>query len=240
MGSAKPMRPKVGLVRLALGCATAFALTLAVAVSPAEAMVATQLQIGGQLVGTPKITLPHTAQLATSSVAAHAKHIDTWQTKKKRRKAKVANPDNLPQPMIQIIPGSKINLLSRSSKMPIAIKNGYSTQVRVRVRVVATNLKVLIPEVVEVVVPANTTVTAKVPVNAIADGDVILHATLESFSGLRLTKPVSIQMNVILGVEDTVLYGFFSFIAALGALGAYRTVRKRRREASSASESNSK
>jgi len=47
---------------------------------------------------------------------------------------------------------------------------------------------------------------------------------------------VSIQMNVILGVEDTVLYGFISFIAALGALGAYRTVRKRRREAASASE----
>lgn len=230
------MKPKVGLVRLALGCATSFALTLCVAVSPAEAMVASQptsAQVAAQTI----------AQAATQPAAkasktlATSRHVDTWQAKKKRRKAKVANPDTLPQPLIQIIPGSKINLLSRSSKMPIAIKNDYSTQVRVRVRVVATNLKVLIPEVVEVVVPANTTVTAKVPVNAIADGDVILHATLESFSGLRLTKPVSIQMNVILGVEDTVLYGFISFIAALGALGAYRTVRKRRRAATSASES---
>ena len=93
-----------------------------------------------------------------------------------------------------------------------------------------SNLKVLVPAVVEVVVPANTTITAKVPVNAIADGPVILHATLESFSGVRLTIPVDIKMNVILGVEDTVIYAFVGFIALLGAFGVFRTVRKRQRE----------
>ena len=94
----------------------------------------------------------------------------------------------------------------------------------------ASNLKVLFPTLVEVVVPGHTTVTAKVPVTAIADGDVIVHATLETFSGYRLTIPVDIKMNVILGVEDTVLYGFLSFVALLGALGWFRTVRKRRRD----------
>jgi hypothetical protein len=79
-------------------------------------------------------------------------------------------------------------------------------------------------------VTANTTITAKVPVNAIADGPVILHATLESFAGVRLTIPVDIKMNVILGVEDTVIYDFVGFIALLGAFGVFRTVRKRQRE----------
>ena len=150
--------------------------------------------------------------------------------KKKRYRAKIANPDTLPQPLVQVIPGSAINLLSRSSEMPIAIKNSYDSEVRVRVRVQPSNLKVLFPTVVEVKVPANTTVTAKVPVNAIADGPVVLHATLESFSGIRLTVPVDIQMYVILGLEDTVIFGFLGFVALLSAFGVFRTIRKRRRE----------
>jgi hypothetical protein len=99
----------------------------------------------------------------------------------------------------------------------------------VRVVVQPSNLKVLIPGDIEVKVPANTTVTAQVPVNAIGDGDVVLRTTLETFSGLRLTAPVDIQMKVILGVEDAVLFGFIGFVALLGGFGAFRTIRKNRR-----------
>ena len=170
-------------------------------------------------------------QIATVSAGSKGHSFtSSWQAKKKKRHVKIASPDLLPQPLVQIIPGSTINLLSRSSKLPLAIKNDYDSEVRVRVRVQPSNLKVLIPALVEVIVPANTTITAKVPVKAIADGPVILHATLESFSGIRLTVPVDIKMNVILGVEDTVLYGFIGFIALLGTFGVVRTIRKRRRE----------
>ena len=211
MGSKKLMRPKASIWRGALGFAIAFALSF----SP---LLATQSALAN-------------VRSANKSMVTSQTSNSTWQTKKKKRHhSRITNPDTLPQPLIEIIPGSRINLLSRSSKLPIAIKNGYDTQVRVRVRVQPSNLKVLIPAVVEVVIPANTTVTAKVPVNAIADGPVTLHATLETFSGLRLTVPVDIQMSVILGVEDTVLYGFVGFIALLAAFGVYRTVRKRRAE----------
>ena len=148
--------------------------------------------------------------------------------KKKRYKATIANPDSLPQPLIAVIPGSAINLLSRSSNVPIAIKNGYASPVRVRVVVQPSNLKVLILGAVEVLVPANTTVTAQVPVTAIGDGDVVLRTSLETFSGMHLTAPVDIQMKVILGVEDAVVYGFVGFVVLLGAIGSVRTVRKNR------------
>ncbi|MEI6591419.1 MAG: DUF6049 family protein, partial [Actinomycetes bacterium] len=90
---------------------------------------------------------------------------------------------------------------------------------------------------VEVLVPANTTVTAQVPVTAIGDGDVVLHASLESFSGMHLTAPVDIQMKVILGVEDAVVYGFAGFVVLLGGIGVVRTVRKNRRNAAEAEKS---
>jgi len=148
----------------------------------------------------------------------------------KDHKVSITDPDVLPQPQVAVVPGSVINLLSRSSKIPIAIKNDYPSPVRVRVVVQASNLKVLIPAVVEVLVPANTTVTAQVPVTAIGDGDVVLHTSLETFSGLRLTTPVDIQMKVILGVEDAVVFAFSGFVVLLGAIGAIRTVRKNRRD----------
>jgi hypothetical protein len=205
------MRPKASIRRWALGLATALALCF----SP---LVAAQMATA---VGPTTHQTTMTNHVSGSALQAK---------KKKRHRSRITNPDTLPQPLIEIIPGSSINLLSRTSKLPIAIKNGYDTEVRVRVRVQASNLKVLIPAVVEVLIPANTTITAKVPVNAIADGPVTLHATLETFSGLRLTVPVDIQMNVILGVEDTVLYGFVGFIALLAAFGVFRTIRKRRGE----------
>ena len=213
------MRPKLRSWRWAMGFALALASALPATTATTTANAATTAT-ASQQVGAPQASI----RLVKSHV-----QIGDWQAKKKR-KSKVTNPDTLPQPLVAIIPGSSINLLSRSSKLPIAIKNDYDVEVRVRVRVQASTLKVLFPAPVEVVVPAHTTVTAKVPVNAIANGDVVLQATLESFSGVRLTMPVEIKMNVILGVEDTVLYGFLSFIAVLGALGAFRTVRKRRRE----------
>ena len=148
----------------------------------------------------------------------------------KDHKVSITDPDVLPQPQVAVVPGSVINLLSRSSKIPIAIKNDYPSPVRIRVVVQASNLKVLIPAIVEVLVPANTTVTAQVPVTAIGDGDVVLHTTLETFSGLRLTTPVDIQMKVILGVEDAVVFAFSGFVVLLGAIGAIRTVRKNRRD----------
>ena len=214
------MSSKVSFWRWALGCATALALTF----SPLVSAQTASAQIR-----------PADVRIIAQPRSASKIFSGDWQSrkKKKRHQATIANPDVLPQPLIKIIPGSTINLLSRSSKLPIAINNGYDTQVRVRVRVQASNLKVLIPAVVEVTVPANTTVTAKVPVNAIADGKVVLHATLESFSGLRLTVPVDIQMTVILGVEDTVIYGFLAFVTLLAAFGVFRTIRKRRLEAKS-------
>ena len=232
MGSQKLMTPSFGfwrrllleLVAVAIALASAFAAQGAMAANP-EATTQTSLSTQGQLTLAAQSTKHQTAKLQAKK------------KKKKRYRATIANPDRLPQPMIAVIPGSAINLLSRSSKIPIAIKNDYGSPVRVRVIVQPSNLRVLIPGAVEVLVPANTTVTAQVPVTAIGDGDVVLHASLESFSGMHLTAPVDIQMKVILGVEDAVVYGFAGFVVLLGGIGVVRTVRKNRRNAAEAEKS---
>ena len=130
---------------------------------------------------------------------------------------------------VYIIPGSDINLVSRSSNIPIQIQNDFRQDVVIHVHVRPSNLRVSIPSAVEVKVPAFTSVTAKVPVEAIANGEVELKVWIETFSGNRLGRPVMLNMNVNADVEATLLLGFAGGVVVLFGLGIFRTVRKNRK-----------
>jgi hypothetical protein len=137
--------------------------------------------------------------------------------------AAVSTHTDLPPYAIRIVPGSVIHLVSRSSKLPVSIRNDYPVEMRVQVHVAPTNLDALIPAAIEVVVPANTTYVAKVPVTAIADGEVPLNAWLSTFSGLELGPSVRIDLTVNAEVEDSLLAGFAAIVAGLGVAGIIRT-----------------
>jgi len=131
---------------------------------------------------------------------------------------------------IYIVPGSEINLVSRSSNIPIQIKNTYESDVVVHVFVRPTNARVTIPEAVAVKVPGQTTVTAKVPVYAVANGEVMLKAWITTFSGIRLGRAVILGMNVNADMEFAMLVSFAGVISLLLVFGIFRTVRKNRKQ----------
>jgi hypothetical protein len=133
----------------------------------------------------------------------------------------------LPGFAIRIVPGSSIHLVSRSSKLPISIRNDYPQEIRVQVHVAPSNLRALFPAAIEVTVPANTTYVAQVPVNAIADGDVPLKAWLTTFSGLSLGPAVDLSLTINAEVEDSLISGFVILVAGLGVAGVLRTRAKR-------------
>jgi hypothetical protein len=93
-------------------------------------------------------------------------------------------------------------------------------------------LRVTTPDAVEVKIPALTSVTAKVPVEAIANGEVFLKVWIETFSGNRIGRPIMLNMNVNADVETTLLLGFAGGVVVLLGLGIFRTVRKNRRPSS--------
>jgi Family of unknown function (DUF6049) len=144
--------------------------------------------------------------------------------------ASVHSASPLPPTAIKIVPGSTIHLVSRNSKLPVSIQNNFPTEIRVQVHVAPTNLSALIPAAIEVTVPANTTYVAQVPVTAIADGTVALHAWLTTFSGLSLGDPVILNLTINAEVEDSLIGGFAIAVAALLVIGVVRTVRKRRQK----------
>ncbi len=139
------------------------------------------------------------------------------------------NDQPLPPFAVKIVPGSSIHLVSRSSKLPISIQNDFPVNVRVQVHVAPTNLSALVPGVIEVNVPANTTYVAQVPVTAIADGPVPLKAWLTTFSGISLGDPVDLNLIINAEIEESLVGGFILLVAGLGVIGVIRTRTKRQR-----------
>jgi hypothetical protein len=133
-----------------------------------------------------------------------------------------------PEYLIKIIPGSTLRLVAAEGLMPIAIKNGYDEPIRVQIHIRPSNLRAVVPSVVEVTVPAATTSVAKVTVRGVADGDVSLEAWLTTFSGLRLGPAVQLKMVVNAEVETTLMIAFACFVFALLVVGVIRTRRKKR------------
>lgn len=129
---------------------------------------------------------------------------------------------------VYIVPGSEINLVARSSNIPIQIQNDFASDVVVHVHVQPSNLRVSAARAVEVKVPALTSVTAKVPIEAIANGDVDLKVWITTFSGYKIGKPVILTMNVNADVEAVMLISFAGAVAVLLGLGIFRTVRRGR------------
>ena len=142
--------------------------------------------------------------------------------------AAAVNPHNNLRPIgVRILTGSKINLVSHESKLPIAISNDFDTEVRVIVNVRPNTLQVVMPSAVEITIPAQTTVNAKIPITATSDGDVIIDAWLTTFSGLKFGRVVKLQVAVNEDVELYLILGFGSLVGFLIVIGVIRTLRRK-------------
>lgn len=129
---------------------------------------------------------------------------------------------------VQIVKGSNINLVSQDSRVPILLRNKYGTEVRVLIHVTTSNLRVRLPKVTSVTIPANSTVNATVPVQAVANGSVSLKVWLTTFSGLRIGEDMSISMNVLGNFELIAIGSLSILVAALFVVGTLRMLRRRR------------
>lgn len=130
---------------------------------------------------------------------------------------------------VYIVPGSDINLVARTSNVPVQIKNAFASDVRVFLHAKPTNPRVVVARVVEVEIPGGTSVTAKLPVEAVANGVVVLRVWLTTFSGVKIGKESLLQINVSADVEAALLIGFGGAVLALLGFGVARTVSKSRR-----------
>jgi hypothetical protein len=129
---------------------------------------------------------------------------------------------------VKIVKGSNINLVAQDSRVPILVRNNYDTEVRVLIHVSTSNLRVRLPRTTSVVIPANSTINATVPVQAVANGEVTLSVWLTSFSGVRIGNSLNIEMKVLGNFEAIAMVSLGSFILILLVVGTIRTLRRRK------------
>jgi hypothetical protein len=77
-------------------------------------------------------------------------------------------------------------------------------------------------------VPANSTINATVPVQAVANGNVTLFVWLTSFSGVRLGENSNVEMNVLGNYEAIAIGSLIVVVALLLVVGTARMLRRRK------------
>jgi hypothetical protein len=134
-----------------------------------------------------------------------------------------------PSGEVSIVKGSSINLVSRESSFPVAVSNTLSGEVRVLVHLQSSSARVVVEDsVIQLVIPAGTTVNAKFPIRAIGSGDVVMVSWLTGLIGNELGAKVPIRLTVNPDIETAAIVLFLSFVAVLIVVGVVRTARRRK------------
>lgn len=136
---------------------------------------------------------------------------------------------------VAVVRSSTINLLSDNGQLPITISNdlNFPVTVVVTVRPETAILAVKDPGV-SVTVEANSQARASIPVQSVANGEVIISVTLSSPAGVPISQPTSAQINVQAGWETAATTILGGLLIVLLGIGILRTVRRRRRQAGAA------
>ncbi len=128
----------------------------------------------------------------------------------------------------EIVPGSSINLVARDARIPITVSNPDTESVEVVIRSESTSFRLEVTDEIAVIVPAQSTEIAEIPVRAIANGPVEIRVWLE-VAGERVSEDQLITINVNYDVELFLLVSFGVAMFALVIVGIIRTTIKLRR-----------
>ncbi len=142
---------------------------------------------------------------------------------------------------VSIPESSSINLLQEKENLPITVRNelDFPVTVYVTVRPDRAILDVLDSRV-KLTVEANSQSKASVPVQSVANGEVRTTVSLTSATGVHISTPTVVMLNVLAGWETTVTVVLMILVVLLFGAGIVRTIlrsRKRRAERISQTES---
>lgn len=126
--------------------------------------------------------------------------------------------------------GSDFTVLANSTELPLTVTNSTSSDVTVVATVNATSGIVRIDKPTQkVVVPAESSVQVTFPMSSVANGRTSLRATLNTTTGLPISEPAYVEMDVQAQWEGVTLFVFVGLVSAMLGIGIIRQVRDRRK-----------
>ncbi len=136
---------------------------------------------------------------------------------------------------------SSITFLQEKGNLPIAVRNELSFPVTVYVTVRPERAILTVSDNwVKLSIEPNSQAKASVPVESIANGEVRTTVTLSSATGVAISQPGAIILNVQAGWETTATVVLAIIVFVLFGAGVWRTVLRRRSLRTAATESKQK
>ncbi|GAA4676273.1 DUF6049 family protein [Frondihabitans cladoniiphilus] len=131
---------------------------------------------------------------------------------------------------VRIIEGSSINILGDRSSLPVQVANDTASTAVVVLRVVPSNYYLSVEKNnLTVTLQPNSQQRVTVPVQSVANGKVDLTFSLTSGTGVPISAPSIVAINVQAGWETLITALFAAAVVLLFGGGIYRSLRKRRR-----------
>ena len=130
---------------------------------------------------------------------------------------------------VRIEQGSSITVLSDRTDVPITLRNDLRSTVRVQLVVSPQRAIIRVDEpVINVTIPAESSLRVSVPITALASGTVPVSLSLQSVGGDALSEPFDLSVTIRAGWENVITGVLAALIGIVFAVGIYRAVQKRR------------
>ncbi|MCS5723176.1 DUF6049 family protein [Herbiconiux sp. CPCC 203407] len=131
---------------------------------------------------------------------------------------------------VQVVEGSNINLLSNQADLPITLSNELPYPVTVVVQVTPSNGRLVVDENrTEVTIEASSRRGTQVPVTAVANGSVTLTIQLLSPSGVLISAPSPVRVNVSAEWETLGTVSVAALAVVVFGIGLVRVILRRRK-----------
>jgi hypothetical protein len=126
--------------------------------------------------------------------------------------------------------GSDFTVLANSAELPLTITNTSATDITIITTVNSLTGIVGIPTPNQTItIPSGSSAQVTVPMISVANGKTALRATLTTTSGLVISDPVFIEIEVQAQWEGITLVAFVAIVSSIMGIGIARTIRDRRR-----------
>ncbi|MFC5369339.1 DUF6049 family protein [Arcanobacterium bovis] len=132
---------------------------------------------------------------------------------------------------IHFQPLSTINMISESAAIPARITNPFISPVQVTVRLKASDSRLFAPQPVKIVIPAKSTTSVSVPVEARGSGNLRVVLSITDDAGMAVGKPMNVDVRVRATWESTGTVIAVVLVAGILVFGLVKSIRKGRRSA---------
>ncbi len=178
------------------------------------------------VVDTPAlVTGPERLQILSLASATWSDDLVVWEAAVADHLAK----NNQLQNAVHLPESSGVNFFTEKGNLPIAVRNELDFPVTVFVTVRPERAILIVPDTrVKLIIEANSQSKVSIPIESIANGEVRTTVSLSSSTGVPISQPTTVMLNVQAGWETTATVVLAIIVLVLFGAGILRTVVRRR------------